>query len=191
VHAAIELYQADFDPAWAKFALELQKAIDTKYWDSDEGAYFANDGADPHLPLRLKDDYDGVNPGSNSMAAYNLARLFALTGEARYNHQAERIFAALFPKLKMYPSGLPFMALALDHHLSGAKVAVLAGSGWVEEVATSERQKFHPHVIWARAGSAWPITADKNDKSENVYVCEAGRCFKPASPAEEARNQLS
>jgi len=191
IHAALELYQSDFDPQWAEWAIELQDVMDKLFWDVEEGAYFSNDGTDPCLPLRLKDDYDGVSPGSNSMAAFNLSRLYLLTGESKYNQKANQIFSLFFNKLKTYPSGLPYLALALDFHLSGAKVAVFNGTGWSKQLWLEEKSKFYPHLLWACGGKAWPLTLDKTGGDESVYVCEAGRCFKPATSIEEARTQIT
>jgi uncharacterized protein YyaL (SSP411 family) len=106
IHACLELEQ--ISSGHKDFALQLQKAMDEKFWDEDEGAYFSADGKDPLLPVRSKDDYDGVTPCSNSMAALNLVRFYLLTGEAIYRRRAERIIHLLFPKFRRYPSGLPF-----------------------------------------------------------------------------------
>lgn len=186
IHACLELYQADFDEQWAEWAMELQKVLDTQFWDVDDGLYFANDGRETLLPMRPKDQYDGVHPCSNSMGAYNLARLFLLTGEGKYNHQFERIASSLFAKLGQYPSSLAFMALALDFHLANAKVAVLNGAGWVHDLFQEQRTRFLPHWLWARADTKWPVTLSKTAQTPSIYICERGQCLRPATTREEA-----
>lgn len=185
IHACLELYQADFDPQWAAWALELQKVMDKQFWDISEGLYFANDGRETLLPLRPKDLHDGVTPCSNSMQAYNLARLHLLTGEAEFNTKFEKIVTALFGRMGRYPSSLSYMALALDFAVSNPKVAVLSGEKWVDEFASRERSRFHPHVVWARAGQAWEITRGKS--GDAVYVCENGQCLQPAVREDEVK----
>ncbi len=40
--------------------------------------------------MRPAESYDGATPSSNSVAAMNLLRLAAFTGEERYRRRAER-----------------------------------------------------------------------------------------------------
>lgn len=190
VHACLELHQVDLDDRWVKFALELQGALDKSFWDAEEGAYFTNDGSDPFLPVRSKDNYDGVTPCSNSMAALNLVRLFLLTGELRYRHQAERIFSLLYPKFKQYPSGLPFLGMALDHFVSDAKVAVISGKGWPAELHKEQLQSYNPFVYWTDAQSSWPVAKGKSSSTDSIYVCEEGQCLRPATSADEVLPQI-
>ena len=185
IHACLELYQADFDGRWAEWALELQKILDTQFWDVEDGAYFSNDGRDKLLPFRPKDDYDGVSPCSNSMATLNLHRLYLLTGDATFKRKAERIIANLFGRLQNYPSGLPFLALAMDYDLAASKVAVLNGNGWVTEFYQKHAPKFNPHLFWARADTGWPVTLGKTGSAPTLYMCEEGHCLKPATSAAE------
>ncbi len=191
IHACLELHQVDLNPQWVSFALELQASLDQGFWDREDGGYFANDGQDPLLPLRTKDDYDGVTPCANSMAAYNLVRLYLLTGEGKFKHQADRIFEMLFAKFKQYPSGLPFLAMAMDFHLNEAKVAVLNGRDWVLEFFHEQSQKFQPYVYWTPAESGWPVAKNKQGSDPSIYVCLEGRCLKPAMNKVEAAVELS
>ena len=40
--------------------------------------------------MRMKDDYDGAEPSGNSIAALNLLRLAAITGDTALRDSAER-----------------------------------------------------------------------------------------------------
>ena len=188
--ACIEVNQCDLSPEWAKWALQLQRKMDQLFWDSEDGTYFANDGRDPHLPLRPKDDYDGVTPCSNSLAAYNLARLFALTGDIKLRNAHERLTQSLFSKLKQYPSGLPFLALALDFAVADARVAVVSGGGWTEDLRLASAARFEPHLLWARPESGWPVGAGKESAEPRLYVCTSGHCLEPVSERGKAEALL-
>ena len=188
IHACLELHQIDFSKDTATWALALQERMDQKFWSEEDGMYYSSDGKDPLVPLRLMDDYDGVSPSSNSMAALNLERLYLFTGDRRYRAKSDRLFAALFAKFKRYPSGLPFLGLAMDFRLAGSRVAVLKGAeGWVEEFRLAARRKFMPHVLWTR-DDVWPVGHGKS--APGVYVCEEGQCLAPAQSAPEADRQL-
>ncbi len=189
IHACLETQQSDGDARWTKWTLDLQNALDGMFWDTEDGGYFVNDGLDPRLPLRPKDDYDGVTPSANAMAALNLERLYLLTGDSQFQQKAERLKSSLFAKFKQYPSSLPYLALAADFSLSNAKVAVIADAPWAREFAGAEFLKFNPYVLWQTAESGWPIAKGKT--KPGIYVCEEGRCLAPATSAEEALKQLS
>ncbi|MGE0525977.1 MAG: thioredoxin domain-containing protein [Bdellovibrionales bacterium] len=192
IHACLEVYQADFDPAWGEWAIELQSVLDRDFWDVENGGYFTNNGRDPLLPARVRDEYDGVSPCANSMGALNLNRLYLLTGEPQYLHRSRRIFSLLFPKLKESPSGLPFLAQAMDWSLSDPKVVVCSGEeGWVREFYRDHAARFHPYVFWAGAGTGWPVTRDKSTATPSIYICEEGQCLRPANTRSEAEAQLS
>ena len=60
----LELFQADGDPAWLRWALELQARQDALFWDEAEAAGSARIGRDPTVLLRLKEDYDGAEPAA-------------------------------------------------------------------------------------------------------------------------------
>lgn len=190
IYACMELHQVDLNPEWVKFALEMQTALDKSFWDEDEGGYFTSDGSDPLLPLRTKDDYDGVTPCANSMAAWNLVRLFLLTGEAKYKLKSERLFQLFYPKFRRYPSGLPFMAMAMDYHLNEAKVAVMNGDGWVNEFYKEQSARFQPYVYWTTSDSTWPVAEGKTGKTAKIYVCTEGRCLNPSANSEETLAQF-
>ena len=189
IHACLELYQVSFDPRWPDFALKLQKELDSAFWDPADELYFANDGHDPHLPLRPKEQYDGVHPSSNSMAAYNLARLYLLTGDEMFNTRYTQIMESLFPKLREYPSSLPFLAFAADFHVSDPKVGVLSGKGWTEEL--NALAGYQPHWLWAREG--WPVSAGKSNPQTQakLYVCRADRCLDPIHSFEDAKKFIA
>lgn len=180
IHAMIEIQQADPYGRWPEMILRLQKKMDELFWSEADGVYFANDGSDKLLAMRPREAYDGVHPCSNSMAVYNLYRLYALTGEAAYKQKAERVVGALFNRLKDYPSSLPFLGLGMDFGLSRPKAAVLAGDGWTREFYNAERGNFHPYILWAKADDGWPVSAGKSGEKSAIYVCEEGRCLAPA-----------
>ena len=59
---------------WLELAYSLQLKQDELFLDSPKGGYFASQEGDEEIVLRLKDDHDGAEPSSNSVAAMNLLR---------------------------------------------------------------------------------------------------------------------
>jgi uncharacterized protein YyaL (SSP411 family) len=54
-------------------AYHLEKQNDL-FWDNNNGGFFAVEGGDQTLLLRMKEDYDGAEPCNNSVSALNLLR---------------------------------------------------------------------------------------------------------------------
>ena len=77
--------------------------------------------------MRPKESYDGATPSSNSVAASNLLRLAAFTGDERYARRADRIFEAFGEPLERAPTAFPRLLCALDFRESGPREVVLAG----------------------------------------------------------------
>lgn len=76
--ASLDLGAATGDTQWVAWAVDLQDALDTDFWDGQGGGYWTTDGKDPTLTLRKKELYDGAEPAAGSVAAENALRLAAL-----------------------------------------------------------------------------------------------------------------
>lgn len=107
ISGLLDLYEASADVAWLQWALELQRELDTHFWDEDAGGYFNTREGDPAILLRMKareacsarllpspqlgpqrprrlsstqEDYDSAEPSASSVAVDNLLRLSGLLG---------------------------------------------------------------------------------------------------------------
>jgi uncharacterized protein YyaL (SSP411 family) len=83
IRAALALYEATGERPYLEHALSWQTAFDTHYADQDTGSYYlsADDASD--LLLRPHSTQDDATPNPNAVAAQNLVRLAALTGDDR------------------------------------------------------------------------------------------------------------
>ena len=63
------------DPVWLERAATVTEAQIARFWDERGGGFFDSPAGDPHLPLRMKDDFDGAEMSGNSIAAPNLLML--------------------------------------------------------------------------------------------------------------------
>ena len=79
------MYEADFNPEWLDWAVELTEAQNKRFYDANKGGFFmtATD-QDPNLILRVKEDMDNVEPSASSVAALNLLRLGAIYRPGRF-----------------------------------------------------------------------------------------------------------
>jgi len=118
-HGLLTLYEATNDKQWLEAARNLTDTMLEFHGDKKIGGYYFTAHDHEKFFARSKDQHDGVQPSGNSQATRNLIRLAKLTGEARYEKEAERTFKFFAGSLKSYGPGLITMAQALDLYLEG------------------------------------------------------------------------
>ncbi|KAJ3192181.1 pre-mRNA-splicing factor syf1 [Irineochytrium annulatum] len=191
----LDLYEASFDERWLKWSVKLQTAMDELLWDAKNGGYFTGP-EDPAVLLRIKDDYDGAEPTTNSVAVSNLLRLdgfFGDGGESAYMTKAKAIMVGNLETLARTPRALPYMVAGVLLYLRGLRHIVVSGkleSEKAKKFLEIVRSRFHPSTIIIHATPGW--LADRNSLVESIvsrgvddgveceiYVCEGGVCGLP------------
>ena len=104
IQALLDLYEASFDIAWLRWAIELQETQDRLFFDEERGGYFSGSGNDPSILLRLKEDNDSAEPAASSISALDLLRLAQIRNEQRFYERAEKTIEAFAPQIGQYPS---------------------------------------------------------------------------------------
>jgi uncharacterized protein YyaL (SSP411 family) len=116
----IELYHATFRTDLLEWALELQAGMDADFWDADQGGYYLTAAAESELPVRPMEIHDGALPSINSVALSNLLQLGRLTGNPRWQEQAQRLTRAFAAPVAKQPT-------AFTHFLTGLDMALQSG----------------------------------------------------------------
>jgi uncharacterized protein YyaL (SSP411 family) len=172
--------------------------MDRLFWDEREGGYFSSVEGDPHLLVRLKEDYDGAEPSANSVAALNLLRFSRMLGDEAAAAKAERIFALSGRTLDSMPAAVPQLLVALGSSLSSGRQIVIAGAPGAADtqaLIASARKGFHPDQVILLAdggeGQAWlservPSLAGMKpvDGKAALYRCENFTCSAPVTLSE-------
>jgi hypothetical protein len=114
VFGLLELFQADANPAWLEWAIDLQRRQDELFWDDANGGWFGTTGRDPSVLLRMKEDYDGAEPTASSVAAFNLLILSHLVPDPAWTERLERTFRYFGTRLEQMGRAVPMMAAALS-----------------------------------------------------------------------------
>ncbi len=127
VWGLLELFQADGDPGWLEWALDVQQSQDARFWDETDAGWFSTTGDDPTVLLRLKEEYDGAEPSPGSIATMNLTFLSQLTGRREFAERAGRTLARYGPRLGEAARALPLMLAALATWHSGVEQVVVVG----------------------------------------------------------------
>ncbi|MGE5812869.1 MAG: thioredoxin domain-containing protein [Acidobacteriota bacterium] len=201
VWSLIELFQADGDPQWLEWALELQSRQDALFADP-QGGWFSTTGEDPTVLLRLKEDYDGAEPAAASVAAQNALWLAHLTGRDDLRRSAERALAQMQARGQDATRVAPFMAAVLSTYHAGIRQVVLAGSvgaGDTRALRAVVASQYLPFHIVIPAGddrasldSVVPLIGDMQprDGRATAYVCQDFHCEAPVQEPEALRALL-
>jgi uncharacterized protein YyaL (SSP411 family) len=109
ISGLLDLYEADFDLGWLRWARQLQDTLDLQFWDQDRGGYYSTSDHDPAILLRMKEDYDGAEPTPNSVAARNLWRFGQFYHNDVLLSHARHAVGALASRLESQPFAMPLL----------------------------------------------------------------------------------
>ena len=197
VWGLLELVQAGGDPAWLEWAMTLQRRQDELFWDESAGGWYATTGADPHLIVRMKDDYDGAEPSATSVAAGNLLVLAHLTGDAGWQDRLARTLRGAAARMEASGRSVPMLMSCLSAWHAGLQQVVIVGEPDDAARAAMERlvgSRFLPFAvvlpitpgsaqarIGAVAGFVGPMLGVEGRTT--AYVCRDFACQEPVTDA--------
>ncbi len=119
VHGLLALHESTGNRRWLDEAKALTDAMITHHHDKKAGGFFFTAHDHEKLFARAKDQYDGVTPAGNSLAALNLVRLARKTGDQRYEQLAEETFKTFSGNLKAMPTTVTVLGQGLALWLDG------------------------------------------------------------------------
>lgn len=185
VQGLLDLYETSFEEDLLRSASQLTKVMQAAFEDQQDGGFFSTTEGDPHLVMRIKEDYDGAEPSGNSVAVTNLLRLAHMTGDDGFLASAERALGAFASKASSQPTGMPQMLAAALRWMEAPKQIVLAGeSDELRPFLHVIRRRFLPNHAVLLAGTDIANTAVRSMKPVNgaaaAYVCENFTCKLPA-----------
>jgi hypothetical protein len=190
IHALLELYQTDFDPAWLSAAQELQALQDGLFRNEGSGEYHTTDGRDDTVLYRRTEYMDNVRPAGRSVTAENLQQLAGLTVSPELGQRAAAIFSNTPELIERAPHAFSRLLIALDRALDRSKEIALVGNptstpvrGWIDALEA----RFLPNKVIAAAApageAAVPLLEGRpqKDSQPTAYVCENHVCKLPVT----------
>nr|XP_042703903.1 spermatogenesis-associated protein 20 isoform X3 [Chrysemys picta bellii] len=203
IQALFDLYEASLNQSWLEWALQLQRKQDELFWDSKGFAYFSSEAGDSSLLLRLKDDQDGVEPSTNSVAVANLLRAACYSGNMEWVKKAGQILAAFSERLLKIPVALPEMARATVAFHRTLKQVVICGAPEGEDTKDLLRcvhSVFAPNKVLMLADGdstgflyhhlPFLSSLERKDGKATAYLCENFACSLPVTSSQELRRLL-
>jgi hypothetical protein len=195
IQGLLDLYEASAQSEWLAWAVDLQAKQDALFADDQHGGYFSTRENDPHILIRMKEDYDGAEPSPNSVTALNLLRLAQITGDDAIHARGEKTIAAFLAQLQRMPVAMPQMLAALIFDVVKPKQIVIAG----KPDATDARALLHEVnarfipgkiILFADCAAGQKFLGAKNEFMKTVstiggnataYVCENFACQLPVT----------
>jgi uncharacterized protein YyaL (SSP411 family) len=184
----VDLFEATGDGRWLSTAKTLHETLAKRFAHPD-GGFFRTPADHETLLAREKPAYDGAEPTGNSVAALTLLRLEALTGEAQWREQAEKLLRSFGSLLAGAPAALGEMLLAVDFLLSEPREVVLVrpADGSDADLLDVVRGRFEPWQVLIRhrdgTPPATPLAQDRpaREGKAAAYVCVRGACQLPVT----------
>jgi uncharacterized protein YyaL (SSP411 family) len=195
IQGLLDLYEASFDVRLLSWAVRLQQTQDHLFLDPKQGGYFTTSGKDPHVILRTREAYDGVEPSPNSVAVMNLLRLWQITDQKTWKVEADKTLSVFGQRLQHSPGAMPYMMASLDFSLSQHMQIVIAGARDGSDTQALLRlvwQRYIPNRVLLLADGAegqkqlsvWlPMLASVTRKhgQATAYICENYICNLPTA----------
>ena len=180
----IQLYEATLAPGHLDFAIELAAAMIAKFYDAANGGFWQSPAGTNDLILRVKDDYDGAEPGGNSVATLALLKLAAITGREDFRQPAGATLHLSAHRLQTQPAAMAFMLHAVDFWLDEPRRVVIAGdanSTKFHELLRAAHSVYQPNkIVLGNAGAVEPFAKTLPAKTKaTAYVCAGTACQPP------------
>jgi uncharacterized protein YyaL (SSP411 family) len=190
----LELYEATFDVAHLRSALELAAGTVALFWDERNGGFFYTAEDEEALVVRKKELYDGAAPSGNAVAALNLLRLARLTGDASWEEKAATTTRAFAGTVAKAPASFTFMMTALDFALGPSYEVVVAGEPGAEdtrEILRALGRAYVPNAVVVlkpavgdadvAALASYVEGMSPVEGRATAYVCERFSCRAPTT----------
>ncbi len=198
----LALYEATFDPAWLKEALDTARNMETLFGEPAGGFSFSGRDAEKLL-APVVDVYDGAMPSGNSAAAVFLLRLGHLTADTALEERGRRVLNAYSGMAERSPTGFLEMLSALDFSVGPQTEVVIAGTAGDDDVRAMLRSlndRYLPNMVLAfrPEADAAAITGMIGYLAEQkaiggkatAYVCRGYACRLPVHTADALSKEL-
>jgi hypothetical protein len=186
IRAALSLHEATGQEGYLEQALAWQRAFDASYANPGNGAYYLTASDAEGLVVRPAATTDDATPNPNSIAAQNLIRLAALTGDMAWREQADRLFDGVLAGAADSLLQHAELLNALDLRLHAAEI-VVTGPDHERFAAVALRLPYLSRIV-LRAANAAALPAGHPAQAKiaasagsAAFVCVGETCSLPVT----------
>jgi uncharacterized protein YyaL (SSP411 family) len=186
IRAALALYEATGNASFLDQARHWQQALDRDYVNAETGTYYLTAADAEGLVIRPAATTDEATPNHNAVAAQNLIRLAALSGDDGWRDKADRLIAAVAPLIAENLYMHLAMLNAIDLRLRGAEIVVTGQGDRADELLAAARRlpPLDRIVLHAQSAEALPSNHPAHAKLKaarepQAFVCVGETCSLP------------
>jgi uncharacterized protein YyaL (SSP411 family) len=190
IRAALALHEATGERAFLDRALAWQGALDAHYADPETGGYYltADDAGD--LLLRPHSTADDATPNPNAVAAQNLVRLAAATGDHAFREKADRLIDGIVSAQARNLFGHVALLNALDLRLRAAEIVAVGPQAERFAQAALKLPYLDRMVLRAASPADLPAAHPAQEKlkaapGSAAFVCVGERCSLPVTKTDK------
>jgi uncharacterized protein YyaL (SSP411 family) len=208
VNALLDVFEVNCKAEYIEKAINYTDFTLKHFWDASSGSLFLTSDDHEELIMRTKNFYDLAIPSGNSMAAYNMLRLFHLSQNKDYFQKAEEIIKAASKPAVNNPFGFGQLLVTMSMYLKKSSTEVIIVqkpiressyqmSAWlnkqfipdglniiIKDIEELEKLQKYP-VFTGRT-----IPSDSENKPEVAFVCKNFACSLPINSVDELQNEL-
>jgi uncharacterized protein len=186
IRGALALYEATGEHGYLERALAWQATLDRHYANSDNGGYFLTADDAEGLVVRPNATTDDATPNPNALAAQNLIRLAALTGQHAWRDKADRLFDGIVATAGENLFAHLALLNALDLRLRAAEIVVTGEGARADELLVAARKLPYLDRVVLKASSALPASHPAQQKIKATteaaaFVCVGETCSLPVT----------
>lgn len=177
IAALTELYHSTLNSGYLEKAERFCMEAVRRFADDSNGGFYLSDSDSTELFMNPKETYDGAVPSGNSVMAYNLVRLYRLTGNEDFKMLADKQMHYMSARVQDYLTGhsmFLFAKLVYDEPPEQIKI-VLKDASDLENVR--RHLPLFADVTVVPQSREYPLVNDRT----TFYVCRNHTCFAPSN----------
>ena len=196
IRAALALYEATGRRDRLDQALRWQTAFDAHYANPGNGGYYLTADDAEGLVVRPASTSDDATPNPNAMAAQNLIRLAALTGDHQWREKADRLLEGVLGGAGENVLSHAALLNAIDLRLNAAEI-VLTGPDHARFAQAALRLPYLNRVVLrAPEASALPHNHPAQAKiasgpASAAFICVGETCSLPVADPDKIADAVA
>ncbi|OSQ40925.1 thymidylate kinase [Thalassospira mesophila] len=199
IRASLRLFEISGSASYLRDAVGWSEQVETQFADTQRGGYFQSAASSNDLVVRSKPVSDGAVPSGNGIMVQNLARLYALTGETRYQTRADTTLACFGGRLRDQFPSMPGLLLGAEMLQNPLQIVILApsGSAGLYAMRRAVFARYLPHRAVTLIGDDQDLPPDhpafgktRIDGKATAYICQGPVCSVPITNAETLAKHL-
>ncbi|HEV8405542.1 MAG TPA: thioredoxin domain-containing protein [Nitrososphaera sp.] len=194
----LDLFAVDSRQEYLENAIKYNDFMLEHFWDEKESNLFFTSDDHEKLIVRTKNFYDLAIPSGNSVAAYNLLRLYHYTQKSSYLDRAVKIMKAGARPAAENPFGFGQMLNAIYLYVKKpVEVTVITGSsnskmaGWLNQQFIPDGINSVVSANQIQSLERYAYFKGREGNGETAFVCRNFTCSLPIKSQQELERQLS